>query len=140
MTIHRSPIGTRRAFLLVAFALQAIAVVALSVIMALATSRIAGAYAWAQLVPVLLCAALTVGLGLWTMKSAGNAAWIVGLVAHLAALVLYAVWVFFWTFVFGMDRGAGDFVDTSVTFGVLYGLGLLVVSLLFVGARPPTAP
>ena len=126
----------RRPYLLAAFAIQAVAIVVLLVIMAMATSRIAGAYAWAQLVPVLLFACLTVGLGLWALKATTNAAWITGLVAHLVALLIYGVWVFFWTFVFAMDRRAGDFVDISIVFGVLYGMGLIAIAALFVGAKP----
>ena len=101
-----------------------------------ASDRIAGAYAWAQMVPVGLFAAMTVGIGLWAARATGKAPWVTGIVAHLVALPLYGAWVFFWTFVFGMERGAGDFVDRSIIFSTLYALALLLIAILFMGAKP----
>lgn len=104
--------------------------------MAISAEKIAGAYAYAQLVPLLIAAPTTVGLGLWALRGRSAAAWLVGLAAHIALLILYVVWVFFWTFVFAMERGSGHFVDVSVTYSVLYGFTLLAIAFLFVGTRP----
>ena len=49
----------RASYVFTAIALQAAAVIVLIVLMIAASEKIAGAYAWAQLVPVGLCAALT---------------------------------------------------------------------------------
>jgi len=130
----------RARFVFAAIALQAAAIVVLIVLMITASDRIAGAYAWAQLVPVGICAALTAGVGIWANRATTKAAWITGLVAHLIALPLYGAWVFFWTFVFGMERGSGDFVDNSVTFSILYALALAVIAFLFLGAKPDQQP
>lgn len=130
----------RAGYVFAAIAIQAVAIIVLVVLMIAASDRIAGAYAWAQLVPVGLCAALTTGIGLWARRATTNAAWITGLVAHLIAVPLYGVWVFFWTFMFGMERGAGDFVDRSIIFSTLYALALILIALLFLGTKPGRQP
>lgn len=122
--------------LMAAAALQAVALAAVIVLMAAASDRVAGAYAWTQVVPVGLFAAMTVGIGFWAARTTTKAAWITGLVTHLIALPLYGGWVFFWTFVFGMERGTGDFVDNSVAFSVVYAVALVAIVALFVGGKP----
>jgi len=123
-------------YLIAAWVLQAMALVAVVVLMVAASDRIAGAYAWAQMVPVGLFAAMTAGIGLWAARATTKAPWITGIVAHLVALPIYGAWVFFWTFVFGMERGAGDFIDRSIIFSTFYALALLLIAFLFLGAKP----
>lgn len=110
--------------------------VALAILVVPASGYIAGAYALAQVVPVGLFAAMTVFTGIRAGRAVTRAGWIAGMVAHLVAMPLYAAWVFYWTFVFGMDKRASEFIDRSLAFSILYAAGLGLIAILFAVLKP----